>query len=273
MNIAHCGFWVLLAAIGAADSLADAPASVGGMIYRLTERVSMASNPSRNSQAIWLKEDGSYVHLYSVEWGLRHQPRYSFREPSEGGTYLYQKTGPMAAKLAFVSAHSTAAPVYRDLAFTSDLEGDGLLNIFFPSAFRFSPVSEKHPLVNLSTRVSVSAGKPAIVGFAVPAKGQSLLIRAVGPGLQAFGVTGYLKYPSLVYPSVAGDKQNDGWEIGNSVTSVQRLQSLVGAFPLEARSKDAVLILDDIQGPQTVVVQSNDPADAGEVLVEVYLIP
>jgi hypothetical protein len=54
--------------------------------------------------------------------------------------------------------------------------------------------------------------------------------------------------------------------------SIERLQSLVGAFPLKRGSRDSALIVPG-SVPLTIVVEGGDSADEGEVLLEVYLIP
>src|SRR5262249_38305250 len=136
------------------------------------------------------------------------------------------------------------------------------------------------PLTNLSTRLYLPAGKPAIVGWVAGGPMRAVLVRAVGPGLAAFGVSGYLKDPRI---SVLGaippaqPQMNDDWEQGGdgAATAITRVQPVVGAFPLMAGSKDASMVVPLTGGPaaRSILVDSSDAADAGEVLVEVYLIP
>ena len=149
--------------------------------------------------------------------------------------------------------------------------------------FHFSDPKVASPLANLSARLHVPAGKSIVVGFVAGGPGiRSMLIRAVGPGLAAYGVTGTLKDPRLTVsriPGVFDAQTNDDWESGNSLTAIRRVQTLVGAFPLASTTKDACLIYSaDFRsssggGQGSIIVDSTDPSDSGEVLVEVYVIP
>ena len=47
----------------------------------------------------------------------------------------------------------------------------------------------------------------------------------------------------------------------------------VGAFPLSAGSKDAVVILSLPAGAYVAQVTSPDAADSGQALIEVYILP
>jgi hypothetical protein len=144
-------------------------------------------------------------------------------------------------------------------------------------------------LVNLSARANVGAGaNPLVAGFVVAGSTtETLLVRAMGPSLAQFGLTGVLASPVVtVYDSaglvVAG---NTGWSTapvaGPSPVSsgVQPATSAifasVGAFqPAPTTTADSALVLTVPAGAYTVVV-SGAAGATGVALVEIYelLVP
>jgi len=126
--------------------------------------------------------------------------------------------------------------------------------------------------VNLSARTQIDAGQILIAGVSVSAgASKSLLIRAVGPKLSDFGVGGVLSDPKIEVFNSAGTKimENDNW--GGAAALVSAGGS-VGAFGLDAASKDAALALTVAPGGYTVQVSGVQNA-SGVVLVEVYELP
>jgi hypothetical protein len=99
-------------------------------------------------------------------------------------------------------------------------------------------------VVNLSTRTQVGTGTNApIIGFVVEAgEPKQVLIRAAGPSLSTFGLSGLLSNPRLEVFDGAGRSiaNNDNWtttSIGGATTF-----NAVGAFPFTSGSRDAALI-------------------------------
>ena len=126
--------------------------------------------------------------------------------------------------------------------------------------------------VNLSARTQIDAGQILIAGVSVSSgANKTLLIRAVGPKLADFGVGGVLPDPKIEVFNSAGTKimENDNW--GGAAALVSAGGS-VGAFPLDAASKDAALALTVAPGGYTVQVSGVQNA-SGVVLVEVYELP
>lgn len=142
------------------------------------------------------------------------------------------------------------------------------------SGFLILQINNPPRLTNLAVRSRAGADLNQLVaGFVVgnPAGGNApfFMVRAIGPSLAAFGVTGALADPKLtVAHSVRGIlSSNDNW--GGSTTISDAARS-VGAFPLVSpTSKDAVVYTSFSQGPYTALVTSADDA-VGVALAEIY---
>jgi hypothetical protein len=123
-------------------------------------------------------------------------------------------------------------------------------------------------LVNVSARNRVGAGDDILIaGFNITGTGaKSLLIRAIGPKLTAFGVAGVLNDPKLEIYSEAGVKlsENDNW---NSTLAPNF--DAVGAFQLDLNSRDAALLTSLAPGSYTVQIRGSD-GGTGEGLIEIY---
>ncbi len=128
-------------------------------------------------------------------------------------------------------------------------------------------------IVNISARVQVgTGGNILIAGFAIGGNtSRTLLIRASGPALGAFGVTGTLADPQLqLFSGATVLQSNSGWA-GNP--QVSAAASSVGAFPWSSSgSKDSALLVTLPPGAYTVQV-SGATGDTGIALVEVYDVP
>jgi hypothetical protein len=128
-------------------------------------------------------------------------------------------------------------------------------------------------LANLSTRGMVSPEAALIGGVVIPQDwGRTLLIRAVGPGLAAFGVASPLVQPTLRLRDAAGQllATEAGW-VGAARSALADAGAAVGAFPLAAAA-DVALLLTLPPGTYTVEVGALGAA-RGEALLEVYDVP
>jgi hypothetical protein len=128
-------------------------------------------------------------------------------------------------------------------------------------------------LVNISCRASVgTGGNVLIAGFVVGGQGTSgsetLLVRASGPALVPFGVTGTLSDPQLeLYSGATVLGVNNGW--GGS-PSIMSAANSVGAFPWsDTSSHDSALLESLAPGAYTANV-SGQSGDTGVALAEVY---
>jgi hypothetical protein len=160
--------------------------------------------------------------------------------------------------------------------------GTVLVEVYDASANVSVPTRQ---LINLSTRGVVGTGDDAIVaGFVVAGvEPKRLLIRGVGPALSAYGVSGVLADPMLKLFDAQGTvlARNDNWETATTgdalhftttAADVTAADFAAGAFPLNAGSRDAVLVLTLNPGTYTAQVSGVNNA-TGAALVEVYELP
>ncbi|WP_414661646.1 beta strand repeat-containing protein [Horticoccus sp. 23ND18S-11] len=117
---------------------------------------------------------------------------------------------------------------------------------------------------NVSVRTTLAAAQTLIVGFTMQGGSKLVLVRAVGPGLANFGVTGTMSDPKLLlYKDATMLTQNDNWGGGGNLSTAF---ASVGAFPLTVTSLDAALMR-TVEGGHTA--QVTGPV-GGNVLVEAY---
>src|SRR4051812_47677994 len=127
---------------------------------------------------------------------------------------------------------------------------------------------------NLSTRAQVGTGGDILIaGFNVgPGQNKTILIRATGPALSGFGVSGTLADPKLeLYSGSTKIAENDNWgtPVGTAAQVTANSFSTVGAFPLTAGSRDAALLATLAPGSYTAQV-SGVGGGTGVALIEVY---
>ena len=124
-------------------------------------------------------------------------------------------------------------------------------------------------LRNLSTRGQVgTAANVLIAGFVVAGDmPKRVLVRAVGPSLAAFGVTGLLADPQLqIFGGGTIVLENDNW---GGTAALVTAAGQVGAFPLDVASRDAAVVATLSPGAYTAQV-SGAGGGTGVALVELY---
>jgi hypothetical protein len=128
-------------------------------------------------------------------------------------------------------------------------------------------------LVNVSARTQVASGDNTLIaGFVISGStARTVLIRAAGPVLTTFGVTGVLADPKLtLYRDTTVLAESDNWQ---SSIAVVNAFSAAGAFNFNARSRDAVLLLTLPPGAYTAQVAGAVANASGVALVEIYTLP
>lgn len=127
-------------------------------------------------------------------------------------------------------------------------------------------VAAAAPLMNISTRATLASGQVLTPGFVVGGtSSRRVLLRAIGPTLAAFGVTGVAQSPTLsVFSGQTQIASNAGWGGGVGLAAVF---SGIGAFALPANSTDAAVLLTLQPGNYTARVTG-----IGEILLEIYFV-
>lgn len=125
-------------------------------------------------------------------------------------------------------------------------------------------------LINLSVRTNAGTGSQTLIaGFVVAGSGsKQVLVRAIGPTLGVFGVTGTLTDPQLALFGSGSTPMatNNGW---GGTTALSNAFTQVGAFPLTATARDAALLSSLPPGNYSAQVTSAS-GGTGVALVEAY---
>jgi hypothetical protein len=129
-------------------------------------------------------------------------------------------------------------------------------------------------LINVSVLKQIASGATLTVGFVVGGTtAKTVLVRAIGPGLAQFGVTGTMADPQLaLFNTKTNTKiaENDNWGGDPQITTVV---TAVGAFKIDnAASKDAILLVTLAPGNYAAQV-SGVGGTGGTAIVEVYEVP
>jgi sugar lactone lactonase YvrE len=123
-------------------------------------------------------------------------------------------------------------------------------------------------IVNLSAMAMAGPGAEGLdAGFVIGGQGsKSILVRAVGPTLAQFGVTGVLSEPELTLSGAEGAIATAGAWGGSQ--SLSQTFAAVGAFALPANSLDAASV--DTLGAGLYTVAISGAAGSGLALAEIY---
>jgi len=213
---------------------------------------------------------GSTVVLGAPASGISTTYQWSFNGSplSDGVSGGTTTSGATAATLIISGATAANAGSYACVA--TSLGNPITSN---PASITVTSTTDPGRLINLSCRAQTGTGAGQfIVGFVVGGQGVSggepLLIRASGPALSHFGLTGVLADPQLTLDGTGGVlATNAGWG-GNA--QISSTAASVGAFAWSsASSHDAALVQTLSSGPYSAQV-AGASGDAGLALAEVY---
>ena len=136
-----------------------------------------------------------------------------------------------------------------------------------------STVTRTDRLVNISTRGLVGSGNSILIGGFVVSGSQpkTVLVRAVGPTLGSYGVSGVLSNPVLqILDSNAHTVgSNTGWSTAWNATQLAAAAAQVGAFTLASGSNDSAVLVTLNPGIYSAQV-SGANGGTGIALLEVY---
>lgn len=212
----------------------------------------------------------------------------------QGTTLLASDTGwqasqTISAAAASVGAFSWGSAPTPDSALLQTLAGGaftaqvlgagGDTGVALAEVYDTRPAASYAPtqarLVNLSTRVQVgTGGNVLIAGFVIGGTtSRTVLVRASGPALAAFGVPGTLPDPALTLTNLASGAvvaTNSGW--GGDPT-IATNAATVGAFSWgAAATPDSAILITLPPGAYTAEI-AGASGDTGVALVEVYEVP
>jgi hypothetical protein len=221
--------------------------------------------------------------------GVVAQPKLElFRGPALVATNSGWMNGGAGAEIAAAAARVGAFALganTADAALLATLDpgnytavigaADGQPGVGLIEVYDLSEAASGRSISNLSVRALSGAGaETLIVGVVVQGTvSKRLLIRAVGPGLVQFGVSGVLVQPQLaVFADSAAIARNTGWSQSPDAAVIAQASAQVGAFALAAGSADSALIVNLPPGAYTAQVAGAAGA-AGVALVEVYELP
>ncbi len=178
-----------------------------------------------------------------------------------------------------------SSPMSGAILIGLDAEGEKIFWYQYPpnrgcnTAYNSRPIhleNTKFPAVqsrvqNLSTRGTVVSGDNVLInGFIVAGPGtKTVVVRALGPSLSSFGLSGVLADPVLAVYNSSGAiiASNDNWQTNVGATFIAQ-NGLAPSDPSEA----AAVVANLAPGAYTVVVTGNNSPE-GISLAEVYEIP
>ena len=122
-------------------------------------------------------------------------------------------------------------------------------------------------LTTLSTRLNLDQGEHVTISFTIPdGASQRVYLRAAGPMLSKFGLSGVLADPKIeLYKGANLIAQNDNWTPESVDGGAQY------AFPFDPNSKDAGLSIELAAGSYTMITSSSD-GGWGVALPELYSV-
>ena len=188
-------------------------------------------------------------------------------------TYQWSLNGAPLPGATNSSYTPTEQGVYSVAASTSTGSVSLSTTAFAPPAV---PVIPPGQFINISTRAYVGTGSSiAIGGFVISGSAnEQVLIRAVGPTLSEFSVSGVLAQPVLAVFNSSGTQiaANTGWGTNSNAAQISAAFATTGAFTLPTSSADSAVLLSLAPGAYTVQVSGLNNS-TGNALVEVYEVP
>ncbi len=240
------------------------------------------------SDRLLVRGSGPALAAFNVA-GLLPDPQLQLYS---GATVLASNSGwggssQIAAAAAAVGAFAWTDPTSHDSAllqtlaagpYTAQISGaSGDAGVALAEVYDTTPAASytlaSPRLVNISTRAQVGTGGDILIaGFVIGGTtSKTMLVRASGPALSAFNVTGPLPDPQLqLFGGSTMIAANDGWG-GNAQIAAEA--AAVGAFAWSSpTSADSAILITLPPGAYTAQV-SGASGDTGVSLVEVYEVP
>jgi probable HAF family extracellular repeat protein len=269
-------------------------ANAGGGQNTLITGFVIGGSGASGSETVLIRASGPALVPFGVS-GTLADPGLNVFAPGPPSSLVASNTSwsgsaVISAAAASVGAFPWANPSSGDAAlleilptggFTANISGQsGDSGVALAEVYDATPPSDfsaQSPrLINVSARIKVGTDANVLIaGFVIGGStARTVLIRASGPALVPFGVSGVLPDPKLelsaVGPQTTTIATNTGW--GGSAQTKAAAAS-VGAFSWgSAATPDSAILLTLPPGPYTATV-SGASGDTGIALVEVYDFP
>jgi sugar lactone lactonase YvrE len=201
-------------------------------------------------------------NVYVADGGVRQVRPDGFVTTISG--YAGDGSGGVVYNAGFLQAYGVAV----------DRDGSLLVSDLFHNTLRRGvPAVVPGRLGNFSILTTLAKEETltlgTIIGGAGTAGNKPLLVRAAGPSLAPFGLTGLLADPRLeFYSGPVKILESDDWGSAPGNLSLEFAQ--LGAFPFANASKDAALSLLSVPAGGHTVRVSGQSGTAGTVLAEIY---
>jgi sugar lactone lactonase YvrE len=212
---------------------------------------------------------GGSMIATNTGWGTGANAADVATVTSQIGTFALPAGSADSALLADLAPGSYSV----QLSGANSSTGVGLVEVYETNS------SDPTLLTNLSTRGLVGTGGNILIGgFSITgSQAATVLVRAIGPTLASFSISGFLAQPVLTVLNssqvVVPGGTNTGWTSSpNNVAQIVSTSAAVGAFALPTGSADSVLLLTLQPGTYTAEV-SGVGNSTGIALVEVYQVP
>ncbi|WP_404423322.1 immunoglobulin domain-containing protein [Nibricoccus sp. IMCC34717] len=222
-----------------------------------------------------LVNPGILLHRHDPDFDAASSANWSDGGVAQFMTALFDKVGafrfPEGSLDAAVAAH-VAPGRFSAVVNSNGGRGIALVELYDISGDR---LADSPSFKGISARSKVEAGGGALIaGFSI--RGSSslrLLVRASGPALEQFHVSGVLADPMLeLYAASNGEKlvSNNDWHTDNGA-EIASVAAAAGAFAFPPGSKDSALLYDLPPGGYTALCRGAD-GGTGVALIEVYVV-
>jgi hypothetical protein len=201
---------------------------------------------------------------YNDNWHLAPNRDALVAKSTPVGAFALTANSADAAWFGSLPAGGYTAPVLDD-------RGEGIVLL---EVYDAGTASDTAQLSNASTRAWVGTDDSILItGFVLAGtESRQVLLRAVGPTLADFGVTGVLSDPTAsLYSGGTLLQTNDNWSTASNTAAITSAAATAGAFTIPSGSADSALLVDLAPGAYTLQV-SGVGATTGTALVEIYLL-
>ena len=128
-------------------------------------------------------------------------------------------------------------------------------------------------VINLSGRALVGSGENVLIpSFVITGSvAKTVLLRAVGPSLERFGVSDFIAEPTLtLFSGQSPIDANTRWGTAPNADAIAATGAELGAFTLDRASADSALLVTLAPGEYTAHIRAAAGTPGGTALFEVY---